>query len=355
MPRTMNLSDALEEYERYRKSQAYAKATIANHRTTLKRFLAVNGNIWCHAINDVHVTRFFEELSKTKQPHSQRNDHTALNLFFEYLRHKAYMAQDADPMWGRRKPPKLVKEKNRVHVSQFPALLNGAEQRCPRDRAALALLLYTLKRDKELTELRLWDLDLPAGYIKVRVHKTKQEDRIPISSELDRELRQWLTYYTEEVGPLQPHYYLVPSRDTRGIQGDDGVIRSVMQARLVPERMMATYGRSTKEALMKIGFPVVDGQGKPLYEGSHTIRRSGARALYESLVDQGYDRSLRIVQAMLGHKSLEETERYIGVTADKRTRDDLIRGQAMYPALAEVIELRRSGTDGGTENDPTGL
>lgn len=339
--RTLLLSDALDEYERHRKSQDYAKSTIANHRTTLKRFLSVNGNIWCHAINDRHVTAFFEELAKTKQPHSQRNDHAALALFFEYLRHKGYLAQDADPLWGRRKPAKVTKERNRVHVSQFSALLDAAEARCPRDRAGLALLLYTLKRDKELTDLRIWDVDLPAGYIKVRIHKTRQEDRIPISSELDRELRQWLTYYTEQVGPLKPHYYLVPSRDTKGIQGDDGVYHSVMQARLCPERRMATLGRTTKEALAGIGFPVVDGQGSPLYEGSHTIRRSGARALYDALVDQGYDRSLRIVQSMLGHASLEQTERYIGVTADRRSRDDIIRGHAMYP-LGDVTSIHGS-------------
>lgn len=349
MPRTLNLSDAIEDYERYRRSQDYSKATIANHRTTLKRFLAVNGNIWCHAINDRHVTAFFEELGKTKQPHSQRNDHTALNLFFDYLRHKNYMGQDVDPMWGRRKPAKLVKEKNRVHVSQFPALLDAAEARCARDRAAMALLLYTLKRDKELTDLRIWDLDLPAGYLKVRIHKTRQEDRIPISAELDRELRKWLTIYTEEVGELRPHYYLVPSRDTQGVPDADGVFRSVAQRNLCPERRMATYGRTSKEALMKIGFPVVDAQGKPLYEGSHTIRRSGARALYDSLVEDGYDRALRIVQAMLGHKSLEETERYVGITADKRTRDDLIRGRVMFPLGDNVTQLHRS--DSGNEGE----
>lgn len=333
MPKTINLSDALEEYERYRISNHIAKATITNNRTTLKRFLSVTGNVWVHAIDDRHVTRFFEELTKTKQPQSQRNDHVALAGFFAWCKHKRYLSEDVDPLWGRRKPPRNQKERQRIHVSKFPALLDAAEARTKRDRAGVAMLLYTLARDQEIANLRVRDVNLDTGEILMRIYKTGQEDRMPISAELDRELRSWLTHYSEQVGGLEPHYYLIPSRDTQGVPGEGGVYKAVREVRLCPERKMSSMGRIASPALEAIGFATRDEWGKPMGEGAHTIRRSGARALFDSLVAEGYDGAMRVVQSMLHHKNMATTELYIGINADRRTRDDIIRGQVMYRAL----------------------
>lgn len=342
MPKTIQLSDALDEYERFRVSNHIAKATLRNNRTTLKRFLASTGNIWVHAIDDRHVERFFTELTKTKQPQSQRNDHVALQGFFKWCKHRRYLSDDVDPMWGRRKPPHNKKERNRIHVSRFPALLDAAEGRCERDRAGIAMLLYTLARDQEIASVQIRDVALDSGEIHMRIFKTGEEDLMPICAELDVELRRWLRYYTEQVGPLQPHYYLIPSRDTRGVRGEDGVYHSVTQVRLCPERKVATMGRLATPALEGIGFPTRDENGKPLGEGAHTVRRSGARALFDDLVTEGYDHALRVVQSMLHHASMATTEGYIGVTADRKSRDDLLRGRTMYRGVGNVVQLRRA-------------
>lgn len=339
MPKTVSLSDALAEYERSRISNHIAKSTIRNNRTTLNKFLAVTGNIWVHSIDDRHVGRFFEELAKTKQAQSMRNDHTALQGFFKWAKHKRYMSEDNDPMWGRRKPPRNHKERNRVHVSKFPALLDAAEERCERDRAGIAMLLYTLARDQEIANVQIRDVDLASGEIHMRIYKTGQEDLMPICEELDQELRQWLTYYTQQVGPLEPHYYLIPSRDTRGVRGEDGIYHSVTQVRLCPERKVSTLGRLASPALEKIGFPIRDANGRPMGEGAHTIRRSGARALFDRLVLEGFDGALRIVQSMLHHASVTTTEQYLGLTADRYKRDTLIRGKRLYDTQG-VVNLR---------------
>jgi putative transposase len=42
---------------------------------------------------------------------------------------------------------------------------------------------------------------LAEGLISVRIPKTKQIDSMPISPELDAELRRWLTYYAEALRP----------------------------------------------------------------------------------------------------------------------------------------------------------
>ena len=43
------------------------------------------------------------------------------------------------------------------------------------------------------------------------------------------------------------------------------------------------------------------------YEGGHTLRRSGATALYNQLTHVGHDRAIRICQAMLGHSSVSRS------------------------------------------------
>lgn len=339
---TEQLSDAIDSYERFRKSLDLSKRTLLVQRTTLTKFLAVNGNIWCNQINESHVTRFFEEAAKTKQPQSLRNDHTVLSGFFDWMRQTRRMSTDSDPLYGRRKPKQIKKERNRLHVSKFGALLDAAEKRSPRDRAAIAMLLYTLARDSEVTSLRVRDLSLEGQRIRLVRHKTRQEDSLPICSELDAELRRWLTVYTEDVGYLEPHFLLIPSRDTRGVPDENGTLTSVEHVRFTPQRQIPALGKIVSPALADIGFPIRDENGESLREGAHTIRRSGARALYDQLVHRGHDGALRIVQSFLGHASVIQTETYIGVTADRRTRDDLFAGRPMFDLGDNVTQLRKA-------------
>jgi integrase len=335
------LGDGIDDYLAFRKSQDYSKNTLSNERVVLRRFLTVTGNIYIDNVTERHVTRHFEEAGKTRQAAALRMDHTYLGLFFDWARQTRRMKLDMDPMHGRRKPRIMHRERNRIHVSKFPHLLDlaGAEDR--RDRAVIAVLLYTLVRDQEAANLRIRDLDLDGGWLKVRVTKTGKEDMMPVCSELDAELRAWLSYYTTECGPLQPNWFLLPRRMSVGIirSGEGGKIAGHSMV-YCPDLKMSRTGRHVMPILAASGFPVTDVNGETLREGSHTLRRSGARALFDSLAAAGYDHSLRIVQSMLHHSSVAVTERYIGLDADRRTRDDILRGKPMYPGATGAAKLR---------------
>lgn len=335
------LSPAIEDYLRFRHSQDYSKHTLAVDRQVLKKFLATVGNIWCHQIADKHVTRHFDAATKTRAAHALGNDYGVLGRFFAWARHTGRMPVDCDPMYGRRRPQPVRKERNRVHVTDFSRLLDEAGKISPRDRALIAVLLYTLMRDSELCSLRIRDLDLQSGSLNVRVHKSRLEDRMPVSLELDREMRRWLTTYTEQVGHLDPGYFLIPARGVSPVHNELGRIahhKSIYR----PTKPVTNLARLVKPALHKIGFETVKLDGSPANEGAHTIRRSGARALFDALVDGGYDHSLRVVQSMLHHSSVQMTERYIGITADRRSRDELVRGREMYPSTSgRVVQIAR--------------
>jgi integrase len=335
------LSPAIEDYLRFRRSQDYSKGTIKSDQQVLKGFLNTNGNIWCHGINERHIARHFEIASKTRGNSTLVNDHGVLVRFFKWARHTGRMPADSDPMFGRRQPRPVKKERNRIPVTDFPRLLDVAEARDPRDRALIAVLLYTLMRDSELTSLRIRDLKLDQGWLHARIHKTRIEDTLPVSSELDAEMRRWLTHYTTLVGPLEPHYFLIPARAVSPVRGDGGRITHHTSS-YRPEKQIRASGRIVTPILESSGFPIVDDDGKAAHEGAHTIRRSGARAFFDQLVTSGYDHALRVVQSLLHHASVQQTETYLGITADRRSRDDLIRGHEMYPStMNNVVQIAR--------------
>lgn len=339
------LTDAVDDFMVLRASQDFSKRTLANERTVLKRLLAVSGNVWCHSISDRHVTRYFEEAGKTRSSSSLQLDHTVLNQFFAWMRHTRRMPLDVDPMVGRRRPKARKKERDRISVTEFPRLLEIAEKRDPRDRMIVAVLVYTLVRERECADIRLRDVDLAGGWLRVRITKTGQEDNMPICAELDSELRRWLSFYAAEVGrPLLPSDYLVPRRySTSILRGGNDANRGHITGHemlYAPERPIARLGNAVRLVLEDFGFSMTDHNGVRKMEGAHTIRRSGARALFDRLAADGYDHSLRIVQSVLHHASVTQTEKYIGVTADKRSRDDIIRGKVMYPHdKTNVVQL----------------
>ena len=95
---------------------------------------------------------------------------------------------------------------------------------------------------------------------------------------------------------------------------------------------------SDKRPLARIGY---SDKGS----GEHTLRSSGARALFQRLREEGYDGALRRVSAMLGHKSVLMTERYLGLQLEKTQRNELLAGQVMFPDMAsgKIVNLREVG------------
>lgn len=330
------LSEAIDEFTRHRRTTDLASTTLKGSESTLSQFLAAVGDMEMADVGIPEVTLFFSVGAETRQSQSQRNDYSRLRVFFDYCHARDYLPVNSNPLHGRRRPKRVKKERRRVPVGKFGLLLDAAQERSDRDRAALAMLLFTLARDGEVGGVRIRDVDLDSGKIRMEIHKTHEEDSVPICAELDRELRRWLSIYAATCGELQPHWYLLPARTTRPVR-EAGKIVAAETCGYVPTKRMGPLGKASKAALARIDFPVQDGER----EGAHTIRRSGARALYERLVSIGHDAAIRVVQSMLHHATMAQTEDYVGLTPERKTRDELIRGVELYE-LGEVAQLPRT-------------
>jgi integrase len=251
-------------------------------------------------------------------------------------------------MVGRKAPKFTPRVWRGIPVSKIPALLDSAPH--PRDRILLALGCFLLGRGIEFSLLRIGDVRLDAGEISYAIPKTGKTDVLPISTELDGELRRWFTVYTEECGPLDPSWYLVPAKTPPRLSGYRTQIEG--SARLIPDRPICTTKRKgtmhrvAQAALESIGFPLRDPEsGKSLREGMHTLRRSIARGLYLQLVDEwqeGDPNPIEMVRSMLNHSTEKQTREYIGLQADRELRDRRIKGRPMFPGLApgsNVVQL----------------
>lgn len=336
------LSDAIQEFLTYRRSAGYEANTVQVNARSLSKLLALIGNIQVRHLEAHHGEIFQAHLmGKGYKPNTVNSHLTSLHSFTKWLRSRRYIGGGSDPTANTRFVRAVPEPKQRIEAKEFDRYLDACPK--PHERIVNALGLYLFLRASEIQTLRVGDVDLERGEIYVRIQKSKVADTMPICQELDAELRRWLTWYAEDIQqPLTDDMFLVPARRRPIVRNDTGrggcytVERS--HHNCVPHRPCMRLSRYVQRSLTAFGIRIRDDQGKSLREGVHTLRRSGARALFDELVDRGsYDGVLRYVSAMLHHKSTIMTERYLGLDVDVKKRNDLLRGRRMFTSPEEVI------------------
>jgi integrase/recombinase XerC len=156
-----------------------------------------------------------------------------------------------------------------------------------RDRAILELLYATGVRVAELCALCLADLDLDLALVKVRSGKGNKDRLVPLGSAAIGATRQYLAARSQ-------------FRSLKGdVQDPAALFLNLRGQRLSTRSVHRLVGRSSRAAQTKV-------QGSP-----HTLRHSCAT----HLLDCGAD--LRTIQEILGHTSLQTTQRYTHVSIDR--------------------------------------
>lgn len=336
------LDEAIREFHHWRKAVGIRPETSRQEAYILRGFLTAVGNIYVQNVTSRHVDDYLADRRRSLKE-STLNQHLAgLRAFFKFAEHRRMLGRNGNPvaMHKARRVPE--RPRLRVPVHDFPRLLDATQH--PRDRVIVAIGLYTLIRQSAMRGLRVGDVDLADGYLEVFEPKTGKRDAKPIGSELDAELRRWLTWYGQELGrPLGAGDFLVPAKTRPGfVHG-----RVLADGKLDPTRPVTRPHLPVQNALIRCGYATRDEVGRATGEGVHTLRRSAARAMFDRLVEDGHDGAIRIVQSMLGHSTLATTEHYIGVEPDRRRRDEIIRGKQMFPTNRDnVVQLKRV-TNGG--------
>lgn len=174
-------------------------------------------------------------------------------------------------------------------VGDVAALLSHAEQRCDdgdpihaRDWVAAELLYATGMRVGELVGLNLTDIDLHQRLVRV-IGKGNKERVVPFGQPAAVAIEHWLEH--GRPGLVAPH------TDSAFLLGSRGARVGQRQVRDAIHRLC-----------LAAGVPDVS---------PHSLRHSAATHLLAGGSD------LRSVQEVLGHASLDTTQRYTHVSADR--------------------------------------
>lgn len=328
MKTNITVQQGVEEFLDYRRARL-AASTVLNDTHMLRRFVRnVGGDRQIRYLTARVVEDWFygvdgimaDHRTKDRQlrPSVQASTHnfyrTRLKALFAFWTKRGYLKVD---LLVDVDPQKIVrKQRQQPSPDLLWAMLDATSNR--RDRAFLACAINTALRANEILRLRWKDLDLDGGWLTVFISKTRVEDRLPITSDLDAELRTWLTAYGQDLGrPFSPDDHLFPAKggnrftQPRLVEGVF-VQENVPHHRWLADKPMSHPERMVQEALAAVGLPTK-------FEGVHTLRRAVARHYFDSLVasELGYDGALRTVSAWLHHSSTQVTEIYLGLTAER--------------------------------------
>lgn len=268
-------------YVRYLKLERnYSPNTLEAYRHDLGHLLA-----YCHREEKDVLQMKLEDLQHFAAgihelgigPTSQARILSGVRSFYRWLLLDGRI--DADPTELLESPhlgEHLPEVLTTAEVDQLEASIDVSKPEGQRNRAIIEVLFSCGLRVSELTHLRLSDLFLDEGYIRV-MGKGSKERLVPISNRAVHELQLW--FYDRNLMTIKAGE-------------EDYVFLNRRGAHLTRTMILIMVKRQAEAAgIQKTISP-------------HTLRHSFATALLEGGAD------LRVIQAMLGHEDIGTTEIY---------------------------------------------
>ncbi len=212
---------------------------------------------------------------------SQRSiarQHSALRSFFKFLVLDGFI--DSDPTELLESPKKSKHLPEVLTLEEVDAIISTIDLSQPfgqRDRAIIEMLYSCGLRVSELCNLKLSDLFLDEGFIRV-VGKGDKQRLVPVSPRAEQELKLWFI-------------------DRNAITPKDGEEDYVF----LSERRRQHLSRITVFHNIRL---YAEDAGITKTISPHTFRHTFATHLLEG------GANLRAIQAMLGHESISTTEIY---------------------------------------------
>jgi len=286
----MTWESAIRQYKNYLKLERSLSGNsieaYVHDVVKLKQFMELsNPSVLPLDITVVHLQNFLEYITEIGlSAHSQARIISGLKSFYKYLLYEDYLKTDPTelleaPKLGRKLPDTL-------DYPEIEKLLNAIDLSTPegaRNRAMIEVLYSSGLRVSELVNLRISNLYLDAGFIRV-IGKGDKERLVPIGTDAIK----YLQIYINEI---RCHYPRVNGFEDIVFLNRSGKTLS----RIMIFTIIKNLARQT--GLKKKISP-------------HTFRHSFATHLLEG------GANLRAVQEMLGHESITTTEIYTHLDRD---------------------------------------
>jgi len=336
----MQLTAAVEEWVTVIEDDpTYAKTSKHTYKATVRRFAKQQPDATkLKAIEGRHIERFIAGYAGTTKAAYLGG----IRNFFGWCILMGYIKHN--PMINVKKVRKreLIRKKVWVEGPDLRHMITSEKR--PHRRWMLALATYTLMRDQQLQQLRFKDLrrqgDMPV--IETRHIKSYHADKLGMFPILIEELNIFTTWYENYLVSnyghgIQANMYLMPGT-VKGAGGPAGLVRDRKTGKIRQWRTTLEPFKPNGRLNSYVNAALEDLDLREEGTGSHTLRRSGALDMYQSLLKEGVDLALDYVREMLGHADIATTEIYLGVTRGQAARNKLITQQNLIAVPEENTE-----------------
>ncbi len=264
-----------------------SKNTLASYRADLMQFSAWLGarSVPLEQVSPVDIHDYLRDFSRRAKSTSQRRLISALRRFYQHLLTIGKI--QADPTLNIEPPPRPERFPKTLSEAQVEALLTAPD--CDtalglRDRAMLEVLYATGLRVSELVALKLFEIGMNEGVVRV-FGKGAKERLVP----LGQEALDWIARY---------------QKDARA-----GLLAGRNCDAVFVTRRGTGLSRQMFWNLVKRYASLADID--PARISPHTLRHAFAT----HLINHGAD--LRVVQLLLGHADISTTQVYTHVARER--------------------------------------
>jgi integrase/recombinase XerD len=259
-----------------------SKNTISSYRTDLLQFAAF---LKARGLTEISESDLFAFLGSRKgKATSQARMVSTLKRFYQYcLRERRITVDPTLKLDPPKRAPRFPKSLSETDVEALLAAPDTSSDRGLRDRAMLETLYATGLRVSELVTLKIFEVNLNAGVVRV-MGKGSKERLVP----LGEEAVDWL------------QKFLSSSRDSLlGKRKSDAIFVTARGGGMTRQAFWQLIGRYGRRAI----------PGKKL--SPHVLRHAFAT----HLINHGAD--LRVVQMLLGHADISTTQIYTHVARER--------------------------------------
>lgn len=289
-----DLQQTIETFLRHLAAEGYAKRTIKDYRYNLGYFL--------HYLTNNQITSFSQVTSETILSYQDYIHHEykpvrkktislgfqvnllkVLKVLFRYLVREGTVLTDPTVTLKMPKLPKRL-PRNVLTKREIKKLLSAPDTATSsgfRDRTVLEILYSTGIRKSELEHLQLYDVDLSTRQLTIREGKGGKDRIIPLTKKATEVIERYITNHRSKL--------LADHEDTGCLILND---RGRYLGHKWPEWII---GRYVKHCKFKKEIT------------THSIRHTFATHLLQNKA------SIRVIQELLGHESLQSTQIYTKV------------------------------------------
>lgn len=288
---TLN-NDSKQDLENFKSyilvEKNFSKYTAAAYYSDILSFLIWLDNMPCENVNFSKIREYIHFIQKFNYKKTTlARKISSIRTFYKYLTREQQV--EVNPALSLNSPKKPKTLPKFLTVDEVEKILNNVKIDTPsgfRNRAILELLWATGMRVSELSGLNFGDLDLENNEIKVFGKGAKE--RIILVSE---RAKNYLKNYITTARPLVAKGYRLeePTEST-------------------PLFINKTGYRIQPRMIRRVINDIVDAIQLPKHVSPHVFRHSFATHLIENGAD------LRVVQELLGHASISNTQIYTHVS-----------------------------------------